>query len=258
MPAVERAVRVLRALQTNGGRRLSELSLDLGLSKSSLSELLATMEQSGIVERDPDSRAFRLGPTLVELGLAARRDLDLASAARRQLDWLRDATGETAILHVPSGAEAVIAAASESHHQLKVVAPLGHRLRAFAGSVAKVLLAALPEERLGAAIAHGPLPAFTGRSITDPDSYLDEVRRVRRRGYATDDEEYLPGVRAVSAPVAGEAGGTVAVITAVGASSRLAQDRLRPLAGQVMAAAARISEGTGAGHPGRAEGGAQQ
>lgn len=255
MPAVERAVRVLRALQASGGRRLSELSLDLGLSKSSLSELLATMEESGIVERDPVSRAFRLGPALVELGLAARRDFDLAGAARHQLDWLRGATGETAILHVPSGAEAVIVAASESHHQLKVVAPLGHRLRAFAGSVAKVLLAALPEQRLAAAIPPGPLPAFTGRSITDPDAYRAEVRRVRRRGYATDDEEYLVGVRAVSAPVLGEAGTTVAVVTAVGASSRVTRDRLRPLAGQVTSAAARVSEGIGARLPGRAEGG---
>lgn len=247
MPAVERAVRVLRALQGGGGRRLSDLSQDLGLSMSTLSELLATLEDSAMVERDPVSRAFRLGPAVVELGLAARRDLGITRAARRDLDWLRDTTEETAILHVPSGAEAVIVDATESWHQLKVVAPVGHRLPALAGSVAKVLLAAAPDERLLAALGPGPLRAFTGKSITDQDAYRAELRLVRQRGYAIDDEEYLPGTRAVSAPVTGEAGDTVAVITVAGASSRVGRGQLRPLAGQVTAAAARVSERLGAG-----------
>ena len=245
MPAVERAVRVLYALR-GGGRRLSDLSQGLGLSMSTLSDLLAALERTAMVERDPDSRAFRLGPAVVELGLTARRELGLTRAARPHLDGLRDATGETAILHVPSGDGAVIVDATESWHQLKVVAPVGHRLPALAGSVAKVLLAGATRERLESALGPGPLPAFTSRCETDPDAYRAELRRVRERGYAIDDEEYLPGVRAVSAPVIGEGGDAVAVITVVGASSRVSRSRLRSLAGEVAAAAARVSECLGA------------
>ncbi len=203
-----------------------------------------------MVERDQVSRAFRLGPAVVELGLAARRDLGLTRAARVDLDWLRDATEETAILHVASGAsgaEAVIIDATESRHQLKVVAPIGHRLPALAGSVAKVLLAAETSRHSSVALGPGPLRAFTARSITDPGAYQAELRRVREQGYAIDDEEYLPGVRAVSAPVTREGGDTVAVITVVGASSRVSRGQLRSLAGQVTAAAARVSERLGPG-----------
>ncbi len=214
---------------------------------STLSELLATLEGSAMVERDPVSRAFRLGPAVAELGLAARRDLGLTRAARADLDWLRDTTEETAILHVPSGAEAVIIDATESRHQLKVVAPIGHRLPALAGSVAKVLLAAEASQPSSAALSPGLLRAFTGRSITDPGAYRAELRRVREQGYAVDDEEYLPGVRAVSAPVTREGGGTVAVITVVGASRRVSRGQLRSLAGEVTAAAARVSERLGTG-----------
>lgn len=248
MPAVERAVRVLHALRGDG-RRLSDLSQELGLSMSTLSDLLATLEGLAMVERDPVSRAFRLGPAVVELGLAARRELGLTKAARLELDWLRDTTGETAILHVPSGDAAVIVDAAESRHQLKVVAPVGHRLPVLAGSVAKVLLAGSTDERVRSALGPGPLPAFTARCVTDPGAYRVELRRVRQRGYAIDDEEYIPGVRAVSAPVTGEGGDTVAVITVTGASSRLSRSRLRSLAGEVMAAAARVSERLGAGAP---------
>lgn len=244
VPAVERAVRVLRALR-GGGRRLSELSQDLGLSMSTLSDLLATLEESAMVERDAVSRAFRLGPAVVELGLAARRELGLTRAARPVLDWLRDTTGETAILHAPSGDGAVIVDATESWHQLKVVAPVGHRLPALAGSVAKVLLAAGPGDRPRAAPGPGPLPAFTVRSLTDQEAYRAELRRVRQRGYATDDEEYLPGTRAVSAPVTGDGGEVVAVITVAGASSRVSRGRLRSMAGEVTAGAARVSERLG-------------
>lgn len=246
VPAVQRAVRVLHALR-GGGRRLSDLSQELGLSMSTLSDLLATLEETAMVERDPVSRTFRLGPAVVELGLAARRELGLTRAARPELDWLRDTTGETAILHVPSGDAAVIVDATESLHQLKVVAPVGHRLPAFAGSVAKVLLAGSADERVRSALGPGPLPAFTARCVTDPDVYRAELRRVRERGYATDDEEYIAGVRAVSAPVTGEGGDTVAVITVIGASSRVSRSRLGPLADEVMTAAARVSGRLGAG-----------
>ncbi len=250
VPSVERAIRVLNALNGDtSSRRLSDLSEELELSKSTLSELLSTLEGSGFVERDPDSRLFRLGPALVELGRAARRDMSLTRVARRDLDWLHQVSEETAILHVQSAGAAVIVDASESRHQLKVVAPLGHRLPPFGGAVAKVLFAALPEDEWVQAVGRGPLPAFTARSIIDPDAYRAELQRVRRRGYATDDEEYLAGTRAVSAGIVDETGRTVAVITVIGASSRMGRDRLQTLAHQTAAAAARISKGLGARLP---------
>lgn len=268
VPAVERAVRVLRALAADGAaRRLSDLGRTLGLSKSTLSDLLATLEAHGLVERDGDVRGYRLGATLLELGSAALRHLDVAQLARPALAQLRDAIGETAVLHVPADAGALIVARAESHHDLKVVAPLGHRLPPLAGAVAKVLLADRPEAEVAARL-RGRLPAFTPKSITAPRRYLRELRRVRRLGYAVDDEEYLPGVRAVSAPVRDARGRLVATLTVVGSSARLVRGRLGAVADAVVAAAAALSRrlgasadarpspGTGAraGAPGRAGG----
>jgi IclR family acetate operon transcriptional repressor len=247
VPAVDRAVRVLRALAADGAAapRLSDLGRQLGLSKSSLSDLLATLERHGLVERDGDSRGYRLGATLLALGSAALRRLDVAQLARPHLAGLRDATGETAVLHVPTADGAIIVARAESHHDLKVVAPLGHRLPRFAGAVAKVLLAARPEAEVA---RHLPrrLPAFTPQSITAPGRYLRELRRVRRLGYAVDDEEYLPGVRAVSAPVRDARGRVVAALTAVGSSVRLTRNRLAAAARAVVAEADELSRRLGA------------
>jgi len=246
VPAVDRAVRVLRALAVDDGEpRLSDLSRRLRLSKSTLSGLLATLEHHGFVEREDATRAYRLGAAVLELGHSVLRRQDIRQIARPHLVRLRDALGETAVLHVPAGDEAIIVERAESNHDLKVVAPPGHRLPPFAGAVAKVFLASLPDDQLTAVLKTRVLPAFTPHSITSPDRYMEDLRRVRRRGYATDDEEYLPGVRAVSAPVRNARGRTPATVTVVGSAARLTRERVPDAVAAVTAAAEAISRSLG-------------
>jgi len=247
VPAVDRAVRVLRALAADDGDpRLSDLSRRLRLSKSTLSGLLATLEHHGFVEREDATRAYRLGAAVLELGHSVLRRQDIREIARPHLVRLRDVVGETAVLHVPAGDEAIIVERAESNHDLKVVAPPGHRLPPFAGAVAKVFLASLPDDQLTAVLKTRALPAFTPHSITSQDRYMEDLRRVRRRGYATDDEEYLPGVRAVSAPVRNARGRTPATVTVVGSAARLTRERMPETAVAVASAAELISRGLGA------------
>jgi DNA-binding IclR family transcriptional regulator len=252
VPAVDRAVRVLWALAARSELSLSELSRDLDVSKSTLSSLLATLEDHALVERDPASLRFHLGPGMARLSTAAAAaQVGVREAARPQLEQLAELSGETAILHLPSGDGAVIADRVEPAHQLKVVAPLGHRLPAFSGSVAKVLLAALPDEQAEAIVRARPLPVFTPRSIVDPDAYLDELARARRRGYAVENEEYLVGVRAISAPVRGHDGETIGTLSVVGVGARMAR-RMKELGDAVSAAAAETSLRLATGSDGEA------
>jgi DNA-binding IclR family transcriptional regulator len=238
VPAVDRAVRVLQTLAGHGEHSLSELSRELRVSKSTLSALLATLEEHALVVRDVSSRRFRLGPGVTTLAMAAAAaQVDIRDAARPHLERLAALSGETAILHLTSGDGTVIAERVEPAHQLKVVAPLGHRLPAFAGSVAKVLLATLPEDEAATTVRAGPLPVFTPRSIVDPDAYLREVARARRRGYALENEEYLVGVRAVSAAVLDRDGRAIGTLSVVGVGARMA-GRTKELADAVVSAAA--------------------
>jgi IclR family acetate operon transcriptional repressor len=247
VPAVERAIRVLQALAEDGdGRGLSELSRQLGVSKSTLSGVLATLERHRLVERDAASRTFRLGVGLLDLSGAVLGRLDVREAARPFLVELRNASGETAILHVRSADEPVILDRAEPDRELKVVAPLGRRLPPFAGSVAKALLAELPAAEAEVLVRAHPLPVFTLRSIAQPTRYLKELARVRRDGYALDDEEYLPGVRAASASLSDRRGRAIGTLSVVGVSVRLESERLHELGPQVAAAAAAVSRRLGA------------
>lgn len=228
----------------------SELSRELDISKSTLSGLLTTLERHGLVQRDPLTKRVRLGLGLVELAASVSTDIDVRQAARPHLVRLRRHSGETAILHLVSGDEVRIAERAEADTQLKVVAPLGTRLPRFAGSPAKVLLAALDPAQAEAVIRGHELPAFTPRSIVDPDAYLDQVAQTRRRGYARENEEYLVGVSAVSAPVINHQGRTIGTISVACVKTR-ARERLTELAQPVMNAAAETSRRLGAPGEGR-------
>ena len=228
----------------------SELSRELDISKSTLSVLLATLEQHGLVQRDPLTRRVRLGLALVELAASVSTGVDVREAARPHLARLRRQTGETAILHLLSGDDVRIAERAEPGAQLKVVAPLGTRLPRFAGSPAKVLLAALAPDEAEAIVRGSELPAFTPRSIVDPDAYLEQVAQTRRRGHARENEEYLVGVSAVSAPVIDREGRTIGTISVACVKTR-ARERLNELAEPVMNAAAQTSRRLGAPGEGR-------
>jgi IclR family acetate operon transcriptional repressor len=247
VPAVTRAVLVLKALGADDrGRRLSEISRELGVSKSTLSVLLKTLERHELVERDPVSREYRLGIGLLDLGGAVLRRLDLPELARPSLRRLAEISRETAILHVRDGDDSVIADRIEPGGQLKVVAPLGYRLPAFAGSVSKAILATLPDEKVTDIIERSPLPAFTPWSITGTDEYLAELARVRKDGFAIEDAEYLDGVCAVSAAIRDAGGTAVATLSIAAVSARVDAEHIQALGPETAAAARSVSRKLGA------------
>lgn len=237
VPAVERAVGILVALgDGQGGATLTELARHLRIHKSTAHNILATLARHRFVSRDPGTRRFGLGPALAALGPALRGP-DLGALALPHLIRLRRLSGETVTLHARDGAGSIILASEESAHELKVIAPPGHRLPPSAGSVAKVFLAFGPHTPPR---APAQLPAYTPRSITSPARYRDELRRVRRAGVAYDEMEYLPGVRAVSVPVfqGGEAPGeAVGALSIVGVAARVSPADLRRLADPLRSAA---------------------
>lgn len=248
VPAVDRAVRLLHALRrASVPRGISELARELDLNKATVRDILLTLEAHGLVERDAATTRFRLGYGLYAFaGALGQQGGDITSLARPFLRALADQTGETAMLTLPDGERLLIVAVEEPASALKISAPVGRRLPLWAGAPAKVLLAALDEVELARRLRAMALPRFTTRSITAPAAYRAALRLVARQGYAVDDEEYLDGVRAVSAPVRGASGAVVAALTVVGFSTRLTPERLAVASEAVVAGAAAVSARLGA------------
>ncbi len=214
--AVQRALAVLDALAEGEGELgTNEVARRTGINPSSVSRLLATLVDGGLVEHVAESGRYRLGSRLLELGNAVLARLDLRQIARSRLEALVAATGETATLSAPGERDAVTVDFVQSPSSVQGVARLGRPSVAHATATGKVLLAfgdvSLPP---------GPLEAYTSETITKRTALADEVESVRDRGYAYNLGEREDDLHAIAAPVWGRRGELAAIVGIQGPAQR--------------------------------------
>jgi IclR family KDG regulon transcriptional repressor len=240
-PSVKKAFEILRMISgSRDGLGISELARGLQMAKSTVHGMTSALEESGAVVRDPASKRYTLGFTLFELGRAAYSQLDLKPFARPVMEKLMEKTGTSVFLGILNGEHVTILDVVESNGELKITSPIGTSLPLLAGAVGKVLLARMEEEQALRLIRRRGLNAYTQNTVVDPQEYLAEIRQVRKSGYATDDEEYIPGVRAVAAPV-WEESHVLAAIWAVGFKASLNGEKMKGLSTETRKAADAIN-----------------
>lgn len=241
-PTVGKTFRILKSISRHPrGQTISELSQQLGISKSTVHGISAALEGLGAICRDTGSRRFRLGTTLFELGRAAFSRIDVKDIARPFMEQLMRITRETVFLGIRNQDHVTILDTVESANDLKITSPIGTTIPLMAGAVGKVFLAEMEEEKAADMLKNG-LPRFTDRSITDPLQYHRQLRQTRQAGHAVDDEEYISGVRAVAAPIRSN-GSLLAAIWVVGFTPSLGDEKLPAVARETRTAAERISAG---------------
>ncbi|MEA2039376.1 MAG: IclR family transcriptional regulator [Thermodesulfobacteriota bacterium] len=240
-PSVKKAFQILKNISdANRGLGVSELSKDLGISKSTVHGITSVLEELGVVIRDPLTKRYKLGFTLFELGRLAYSNVDLRALARPAMEDLMKATDSSVFLGVLSSDHVTILDIVESGHNIKITSPIGTKIPVLAGATGKVFMACLPEEQAMKIILSKGLTKYTDNTILNPGRYFQEIRDVRRKGYATDDEEYILGVRAVAAPIQGN-GSILSAIWVVGFKASLDGDKMKAVIEDTLQAAATIS-----------------
>jgi DNA-binding IclR family transcriptional regulator len=201
-PIVSKALKVLKLIITsprNPG--ISEIASELALAKSTTHGILAALEQTGWVLRDPITRKYTCGHVVKDLAVNAVVRVGLVDHARPFIEKLAAQLDEDIFLGMCTGRQLLILDHVESSKELKIRAKPGTRISKFAGAAGKIFLAFHESETVQSMIHSGPLPSFTPYSITDPDLYTSELEKVRRDGVASDIQEYLPNVWAVAHPI---------------------------------------------------------
>jgi IclR family acetate operon transcriptional repressor len=239
--SVDRAASLLLALgESRGEAGVTELARRLGLHKSTASRLLATLQRRGLVEQDEETGKYRLGLAVIRLAEHAERTLDLRAIAMPDLDRLARATRETTGLGVLHGDQCLTVAQADGPNMVALGDWTGRSAPIHSIAAGKVLLASLPEREVLRLVRRG-LDRFTDRTITQLEPLLEELARVRRRGYATAFGEYDPELNAVAAPVHDARGTVIAAVDLWGPAFRVNAQRLPDLARQVREAAAAVS-----------------
>lgn len=223
--SVDRAVAILNAFSIDEAQLgVTELSLRLGLHKSTVHRLLASLDKGGLVERDPRSRKYSLGIRLIELAGTMLNSRNLPQVVRPYLHYLADTVEELTYLGYRDGDEVLNVEQVPGPHLVQSVGWLGRRTPLHSTSAGKIFLADMDEEELERYLAKG-LPRLTPRTICDPADLRYELERVREQGYATSFEELEEGTNALAVPITTPSQKTVAAVGVVGPSYRFTQER---------------------------------
>lgn len=242
---LDRTFRILDALAAaDAPLGATEVSSRLRLHKSTIHRLLVVLEQQRFIRRTSDGR-YSLGTKLIEMGSRAMDQLDLGEHAIPYLRRLAEQTGETAHISVLSGTEMTSIAHVPGRWTLTTPSTVGRRTQIYCTSMGKALLAFLPDERIELLMRQLEMVARTRRTLTSPSGLRAELARVRRRGYAIDNEEAEEGLRCIGAPVRDYTGGVVASLSIAGPIFRVRKNRIADLSRMVMQAADDLSAALG-------------
>ncbi|MCP4425548.1 MAG: IclR family transcriptional regulator [Chloroflexi bacterium] len=191
---------------------LTEIKNAAGLNKTTVFRIVSTLESAGYLERDPQTKRYRPGLKVLQLGFTAISSLEFRQIARPYLIRLSQEVGRTVSLSVLDGMEVVYIDRVRVRQVFGVVLGLGSRIPSHCASLGKAMLAHLPPDNLANRLDTADLRAYTPHTLTDRVALEADLRQVRERGYAINDEEWVLGLRSTAAPILDNNGVTVGAI----------------------------------------------
>lgn len=221
--AVERALDVLMCFTSHTPElTMTQISEMVGINKSTIHRLLATLEGKRFVERDPVTGVYRPGIRLLQMAFLTLEHNDLRRLATPFLHTLCDQHRENVNLSVLDDADVIYLTVIESPQRVKLAAAPGQRLPAFCTASGKAILAFLPEENVRHLLEHG-MPRYTKNSITSLDAFFEDMSQTRQRGYAISEQEFEEGINALAAPICNP---PIASVSIAGPAYRLTRERM--------------------------------
>lgn len=229
--AVERALDILLCFSgTEMELGLSEISKKVGLHKSTVHRLLASLENKGFIRRNPQTDKYRLGWSILELVSNVYQSDDLGSIVVPEMTRLRDLVGETISLYIRVGMERIRTQAVESTQPVRRVANIGQRLPLYVGASGKILLAWTDSKVMNDILEDPHWPQDLPKK-----EFIATLAKTVENGYAISIEEREPGASAVAVPIFGRDGQIVAALSVSGPLDRFtpeAVERFIPAAQQ--------------------------
>jgi len=233
--AVDRALDILLCFTSKTDWAMTEIAEHVGLHKSTVHRMLATLEEKGFIERDRETDRYHLGLKVWELSANLSRSDDLATIWLPEMVRLRDQLGETVSIYVRDGTERIRRQAVQSNQAVRRVAPVGVRLPLYAGASSKVLIA-YSDPATQESILQDP----SWPSSIDIRQYKQQLQEVLAQGYATSFEEREEGAAALSSPIFDRLGTMIAALSVSGPASRMKLATMRDYAPVMMEAARRM------------------
>ena len=240
--SIERCLKVIDTLSDHpAGLKLTELSGLLDSHPSSVHHMVATLLPHDYIAQDPDTKRYSLGFRFLEISRKILDNLDIRQIAHRHLEVLRQESQEAVHLAMLRGDKVVYIDKLDTPSGLSLATYVGFATDLHAAAGGKVLLAGLKDDAVKGIYKNKSLKGYGKNTITRLPALMAELDRIRKQGYAVDNEEYYEGVRCVAAPVR-SGGQVVASISITGSIFTMTPGRIeKELAAKVVTAADSVS-----------------
>jgi IclR family acetate operon transcriptional repressor len=238
--SVDRALRLLALLgASEDPLSVSEAAAGLGVARSTAHRLLSALCHRGFAAQDPITRRYGPGRTLVTVGLSTAARLHVRRVAKAEIARLAAVAGETVYLVTLDGPRSLVLDSVESPDALAVRQRTGRMMLPHTTASGKALLCRLSPDAVRELLGPDPLPAPTSRSFGTHAALARELGRVRRQGFALNDQENETGVYGVG--VAVDAPGEASALAVVAPRARVTRARLPEIVAATRATAGRIA-----------------
>jgi IclR family KDG regulon transcriptional repressor len=243
--AVSRALDILLCFDHNGtALSLTQISERVGIHKSTVHRLLASLESKHFVYRANSTGLYHLGFRFIEMASLVLQDVDIQHWVQPYLQRLCAECGETVDLAVLDNTHVIYLEVVESSQRIKLAATVGQRLPAFCTASGKAILAYLPADQVTRIFGEG-MTRYTENTVASLADLYQDLRVTRERGFAISEQEYEKDIHAVAAPILDASGYPVAAIAIAGPSFRLSHERMLTLGQSVRATANTMAQDVG-------------
>jgi len=206
---------------------LTQISERVGMHKSTVYRLLATLESKRFVQRMDDA-SYRLGLGLVELGFSVLKSNDIHRQALPYMQRLATEYRENVDLGILDGDSVLYLQVIESPQRVKIASAPGQRLPVFCTATGKAFLAFLPDIEVQT-ILKSKRRKYTEHTPTSILEIHKQLQLTRERGFAVSEQEFEEGINAVAAPILDANQFPIAAMAIVGPAFRLSAERLLEL-----------------------------
>ena len=243
--SVDRVLDIIEVLSTeHNGIGVTSIAARVGLHKSTAHRLLATLTARGYVAKTAEGN-YKIGLKLIEAVSCYINSLELQTEARPYLVQMTGELGLTSHLGILDKDQVVYIEKMDVVSSVRMYSQIGLRMHAYCSSLGKCLLSNYSKEELDGVMKDCSFIRFTKNTIGSIGELHKEMAKVRKQGWAMDNEEYEIGHRCIGAPIYDYKGDIIAAVSASGPTNLIRDDRILPVADYVKQVAMELSRSMG-------------
>ncbi len=224
---------------------LRTMARELNISAASAYRSLNSLRELGYVRQHPQDSKYQLTLKIAWVSAQVLESVQLRQVAHPFLQNLTSVTNETTHLAVLEDREFVYIDKVDNTQAMRMRSRVGQRGLLHCTAAGKSILAFLPEQEMLSLLPRLKFQALTGNTITDADKFQQHLLKVRRLGYAVDDEENEMGIRCIGSPIYDHAGRLAGALSISGWTITMTRERIPQLATELIQTCRRISNELG-------------